>query len=263
MTSELSLPAFPDWRAQPRLVDGDLSFEPVGPLSHVPPVAHRAEWRTVDGGLAWAAQDLVWVVDAGVSIATRQVIHLGEFEREDFSGSLVLLGRVADSRPQVGPFGGGGALVEATSGEQLSLKGAGTPVSPGLGCASLGTPCPLTDGELTPISVGGASALTLQLARPVVVSAIVLRGLELEVPLVVGELIGADGGQFVSRFVGMGEWRGPRFVAPDDGGTEFTIRYEPQFVTMSFDAGEPASAVRVVIPFNGGLSRISEISVFE
>ena len=257
--AETNLPPFPDWRAQPSIEGGVLRFEPIAANG----AAHRVEWSTADGGLAWAANDRSSVLAGGEPDAAVQAFKLDEAVLEDFSGTLVMSGQVTSPAERLGPLESGGVTIEAVSGQTLSLAGTRVSISRGLPCPPLGDPCPLTDGALTPISVGGLSELTLELGRPVIVSAIVLRGLELEVNLVGGTLIGVDGGAIASQLVSLSGWRGLRFVAATDGGEELSIAYEPQFVVMSFDGGAPARSVTVSLPFNGGQSRIAELSVFE
>ena len=257
--AETSLPPFPDWRAQPSLSGGVLRFEPLAPSG----AAHRVEWTTADGGLAWAANDRSSVLAGGMPDAAVQDLVLDEAVLEDFSGTLVMSAQVTSPGERLGPLERGGVTIEAVSGETLSLTGARVPISRGLPCPELGSPCPLTDGELTPVSVGSQSELTLQLGRPVVVSAIVLRGLELEANVAGVTLVGVDGGAFDAQLIPLSGWRGLRFVAAADGGAALSLHYEPQFAIVPLKAGPPLSAVTISFPFNGGLSRISELSVFE
>lgn len=267
---EVSLPTFPDWRAQPSRVDGVLHFEPAAPL---PPeesfegdqLVHRAEWYTEDGGLAWVADDRVSTSVDGAPVPTRQAMVFDELVLENFSGLVTLRARLTTTEEVVGPFGAGATTVELHSGDRLRLVGLRQPASRGFECPAVGTPCPLTDGDLTPVDAG-TLVVQLTLPMPKMISSVVVRGAETQSLGL--QLVADDGGllplvlpEVFSTSMWNGGLQNVVGVPQPDGGVEFESRSDPRFVALRFDAGIPVSEVRVGFP--GGVSRISEISLVE
>lgn len=279
LDSELSLPTFPDWRASPARVDGVIQFEPAAPLPaeetfEGDQLVHRAEWFTADGGLAWVAEDRFLGPDrlGGCCLPARQPMGLNDFVLEDFSGALRLSARITEVSESVGPFGGSATSIEVSSGQTLALTGARVPVSRGLPCPALGSPCPLTDGELTSVDAGGAQGVSLTLATPVPLSAVVVRGLvsssvEAGPSLMAVLLLSADGGMLplVQLPLSPSLWNGgaPTFVRRPrrDGGFEYEAQAEARYLVIPLDGGVPIGSVFVGIA--GGMARISEVSLFE
>jgi len=279
LSGEESLPPFPDWRAQPSRVDGVLRFEPVTPLPAVESfegdqVAHRAEWRTEDGGLAWAADDLVGGFDATsmALVPLRQPLGFGDAALEDFSGTVVMHARTTVVGTEEGPFGNRNVrTLELQSGDTLPLAGTRTPISRGLPCPEFGSPCPLTDGLLSSVDAGNTGGPTtvmiFTLPAPTVLSELVLRGVETDALLMGVQLLDADGGtlSLVQHELPSSLWNAsvPSFVLRPsrDGGVEFAPRSDPRFVSVPLDAGVPVSALR--IGFAGGVDSVSELSLFE
>lgn len=279
LSGEESLPPFPDWRAQPRRVDGVLLFEPVRPLPEVESfetdqLAHRAEWRTADGGLAWAADDLVTGFDADTMalVPLRRPLGFTDAALEDFSGTVVLHARTTIVAAEETAFGNRSAhTLELQSGQTLPLAGQRTPFSRGLSCPPQADPCPLTDGALTPVDAGNSlgtnTVLTFTLPAPALLSELVLRGVETDALLMGVQLLDADGGTLwlVQHELPTSLWNAglPSFVLRPsrDGGVEFSPRSAPHFISVPLDAGVPVSEVRV--GFAGGVESLSELSLFE
>ena len=279
ISGEETLPAFPDWRAQPSRVDGVLRFEPVQPLPAVesfegPQLAHRAQWHTEDGGLAWAADDLVSAFDPVTMslVPTRAPLQVDDFALEDFSGTAVLHARLTIIGTEENVFGNRSAhTLELKSGDTLALAGHRAPISRGISCAPYADPCPLTDGALTPVDAGvitGTNSLmTFTLPAPTVLTAIVLRSVETDTLLMGVQLLDADGGALalVQQELPSSLWNAsvPSFMVRQrsDGGVEFAPRADPHFITIALDAGVSVSAVR--IGFAGGVESWSEVSFFE
>jgi hypothetical protein len=134
---------------------------------------------TTDGGTAWVVDDRFLSSENGT--LERLPMTLDDFALEDFSGAVRLSGQLTSVQASLGPFGGSSSDIEALSGERLPLTGTRVPLSRGLACPSLGTPCPLTDGDLTAADAGGAQALTLTLPTPTPLSAVVVRAADLDV----------------------------------------------------------------------------------
>ena len=269
--SEVTLPAFPDWRAQPTRSDGVLHFEPAAPLPDEgfegDQLAHRSEWITADGGVAWAADDRVLAFDPvtmGVSPA-RLPMAMDELALEDFAGSVRFNARLTRPGENTRPFGTSATTIEVRSGQTLPLAGTRMPLSRGMACAGLGNPCPLTDGDLTPIDAG-MQLFSFTFPTPTRVSAVVVRGVETESLLMAVLLAQPDGGppRVVQYALPTSLWNAgvTSFVLKPqpDGGVEFSPKSDPRFFIVAFDAGEPVSAVTV--GFAAGVDRISEISIF-
>ena len=117
---------------------------------------HRSEWITADGGVAWAADDRVLALDpVNISVSpARQPMAMEDPALEDFAGSVRFNARLTKPGEDSGPFGTSASTIEVRSGQTLPLAGARTPLSRGMACAGFGNPCPLTDGDLTPIDAG-------------------------------------------------------------------------------------------------------------
>ena len=276
--AELNLPPFPDWRAQPTRVDGVLHFEPLAPLPaeeslEGDQLAHRAEWVTEDGGLAWLADDRFLSADGPTPL--RQAMPFEDVVLEDFTGTVQLTARLTSVSTSVGPFGGSSSTIEVRSGQTLHFAGTRTPVSRGLPCPTLGTPCPLTDGDLTPADAG-VQVVTLALPTPAALSAVVVRGASAGgfatgSGLMAVLLKDADGGllSVVQQPLPLSLWNGgaPTMVRRPrrDGGmvdvnAGVEVESEPRYVVIPLDGGVVGS---VSVGMAGGVDRISEVSLFE
>ena len=275
---EVTLPPFPDWRAQPTRAEGALRFEPMAPLPETeetfdgPQLVHRAEWFTEDGGLAWVADDRVLAFDPltnGVAPA-RQPMLMDDLALEDFAGSVTMSARLTNPGEQMGPFDSNSTSIEVRSGQRLQLSGGRRPISRGLGCPPYAAPCPLTDGDLSPVDAG-VQLFRFTFQTPTRVSSVVVRGAETE-SLLMGVIFGElDGGldagppRFVQHVMATSLWNAnvPTFVVKmqPDGGVEFSPKSDPHFFTLTFDAGAPVSSLTV--GFASGVDRIAEISLFE
>ena len=279
---ETQLPTLLDWRAALWLDGGVLHFDPPVPWpDDGPPIqmsdgwhlgvqlTHREQLVTADGGIAWQAEDRFQIPDAssefeGYPLYAREPLVLDELRLEDFDGTLSLIAHL-DSE-QDGPLLSGGPFpARMRAGEQLALRGTRVPLSRGLGCPELATPCPLTDGELTAVDAGMIDEVSLNLATPAIVSAVVIRGAWVADDLIRVVLAQDDGGlavEFEGR-VPKGDraafgFESSSYVRIQDGGyPQFRLTY----LVIPLDAGVPTS--RVTLQFPSGLARIQEVSVFE
>ena len=273
---EVTLPPFTDWRAQPTRVDGVLRFEPVAPLPEFESfegdqLVHRAEWRTADGGLAWAADDRVmgFDLDGGNVLPERQPMPFDDEVLEDFSGVVTLFARLTVEGRDDGPFSTSPTTIELRSGDTLALSGSRPSLSRGLPCIELGAPCPLTDGSLGSIDGGAFSQpIIFELPAPTTFSTVVVRGVETQAQLMGMQLVTADGGTLpiVQKILPTSLWNAgvPGFVVRPlaDGGLEFGPRSDPRFFTVKFDAGVPVREVRM--GFAGDtVGQLNELSLFE
>ena len=270
LDAEITLLPFPDWRAQPHREDGVVRFEPMAPLPaeetlEGDQLVHRGEFVTDDGGTAWVMDDRFISPETGMLV--RLPMSLDDFALEDFSGAVHLEAQQSAVSADLGPFGGSASNLEARSGETLALVGNRVPVSRGLPCPGLGSPCPLTDGDLTSADPGIAQSLTLTLATPVPLSAVVVRGAETDALLVGVLLKDADGGALplVQFVLPTSTWNGgtPAFMRRPrrDGGFDLQQQFTQRYFVINLDAGVPISSVTVGFP--GGVSSIAELSLFE
>ncbi|MDP3153367.1 MAG: hypothetical protein Q8N23_11885 [Archangium sp.] len=272
LSSEVTLPPFPDWRAAPSRVDGVLRFEPFAPLPveerfEGDQVVHRAEWITADGGLAWVVDDRVMALNPVTNeVAPARVpMAFDDFALEDFSGSVAINARFTITEED-GPFGSNSTTLEARSGQTLQVAGARAPFSRGLECPVFGTPCYLTDGDLSAVDAGNTNGLIFAFAAPTSVSAVVLRGVETEASLMALQLTDEDGGTvLVQQVLPTSLWSGavPNFTLRPlpDGGLEFGPKADARFVTIRVDAGVLVEQVQ--FGFVSPVARAGEISVFE
>ena len=225
--------------------------------------------RHEDGGIAWQADDRLQIPDAnpeypGSYELAREPLVMDELRLEDFDGTLSLTAYLVDPA-QAGSFFSSGSLPSRMrAGERLVLRGTRVPLSRGLQCPELASPCPLTDGEVTEVDAGMINEVSLNLPTPAFVSAVVIRG-----GWVAGELIrvvlaqedGGIGGEFEGTvlrgdFAAFG-FGGEQVRLPDGGYAQLRLAY----MVIPLDAGTPAS--RVTLQFPAGLARIKEVSVFE
>lgn len=276
LSGEITLPPFPDWRARPAREDGVLRFEPAAPLPETETfegdqVVHRAEWRTADGGLAWAAEDRVmgFDLDGGQVVPQRQPMEFDDYALEDFSGVVSLFARLSVEGRRDGHFSSASSTLELRSGDTLAVSGNRAPVSRGLSCIDVAVPCPLTDGRLAGVD-GGAlgQPIILELPAPTLLSAVVVRGVETQAQLMGMQLVVADGGTLplVQKVLPTSLWNAgvPGFVVRPlaDGGVEFGPRAESRFFTVRLDAGVPVREVRM--GFAGDtVGQLNELSLFE
>lgn len=274
LNGEVTLLPFPDWRAAPSRVDGVLRFEPFAPIPmeesfEGDQLVHRAQWLTADGGVAWVVDDRVMVFNpmTNETTPTRQPMDFDDYALEDLSGAVTLSARFTVTEASEGPFGSNSTTLEARSGQTLQVSGNRTPFSRGLECPPLGTPCFLTDGDLSPADAGGGQAVIFTLPAPNSVSAVVVRGAETDALLMGLQLIDVDGGTLplVQQLLPTSLWNAgvPNFTLRPlpDGGLEFGPKADARFVTITFDAGVPLKEVR--IGFANGVQRVGEISLFE
>lgn len=269
-----------DWRAAPRIDGGVLQFEPPVPFPEERSgelidgvwhlgvhLTHRAQVLTADGGLAWQADDRFQLPDASYAFA-REPLVVDAARLEDFDGTLRLSATLIDADQRPSGIGSlqGASPVELQAGQQVPLRGALVPVSRGLGCPRFATPCPLTDGDLTVVDAGLATEVELELARPAVVSSVVLRGARVINGLIRTVVAEADGGVVLdvtvtvpeSSYSAFDPTRSSPFVNLADGGYGI-IRLG--YVVIPLDAGAPAG--RVTLQFPDGLVSIQEVSLFE
>lgn len=258
-----------DWRAHPRLDGGVLEFDPPIPVQaftdpNLPTLAtlhQRATIRSADGGLIWLADDLYYVdTDGGLGLDRRPMV-IDEVRVEDFAGVVTLTAKIDEQGDPNSLFGSTGTSTTLRSAQTLAVQGAQVPLSRGLPCAIVGTPCPLTDGDLTAVAMAqSVGELTFDLPQPTVLRAVVLRNVELDMPSVMIDLIAEDGGstqQVEALLPSESQTREsvPRLL--DDGGVDFT-QGVAFFTVIAIDAGVPTSSVRLTF---GGLTRASEISI--
>jgi len=260
-----------DWRAAPEVVDEVLRFEPPIPWpddaaardgSVVAQLDHQVVLLSGDGGVVWKAGDRV-------AVAVREALRLDGPRLEDFSGTASL--RALLWEPVDQPQGPGNlqawSTTELRAGQTVAFAGRRVPVSRGLPCPEVATPCPLTDGDLTVVDVGGLSGVTLALGAPATLSAVVLRGVSsgsLDVAVLLGQV---DGGQLpptsyqlvLSAFDPVNQDWTPVWV--DGGWVSPEVRAQGLYSVLALDAGVPVA--RVTLWFPGGLQRIAEVSLFE
>lgn len=272
---ETTVATLSDWRAEPRLENGMLVFEPPVPLPdefvpaptpeqpspRVTQLNHRAQVVTGDGRVVWQVDDRFTV--PLTSRHFREPMIIDGVRLEDFAGEVVLR---ADLLPaDLMSLGLGGTTrvepVELVSGTRLAVSGAQVPVSRGLPCPPFAAPCPLTDGDLTVVDGHAAQAVNFALPARPTLSAIVLRGLEAGNANVGVQLMLEDGGvAALSGYVPMNSafkenWVGQQVFLPDGGSAA-----KPAYVAIAVDAGV---VLGVTLQFPEGLTRIQEVSLFE
>ena len=149
----------------------------------------------------------------------------------------------------------------------MALRGTRVPLSRGLGCPELASPCPLTDGELTDVDAGLIDKVSFNLAAPSILAAVVIRGAWVAddlIRVVLAKDDGGIGGEFEGRVpkcdrsafpISTG---GAPYVRTHDGGF---AQLKLTYMVIALDAGTPTS--RVTIQFPEGLARIKEVSLFE
>jgi hypothetical protein len=275
---ERQLPPLLDWRAAPRLDGGVLHFDPPVPWPDEGAtgiqLTHRVQVVTTDGGLAWQAVDRLQLRDTGagpdgVTQYAREPLVVDALRLEDFEGTLSLSASLFDPDQETPILASEPLPARMRAAERLALRGTRVPLSRGLGCPELATPCPLTDGELTEVDAGMINEVSFNLPAPANVSAVVLRGAWVADEVLRVVLAQDDGGiaGVFERAVPRGDpaafpLGGPFPSAPyvriqDGGYAELRLTY----LIIPLDAGVPTS--RVTLQFPAGLARIKEVSIFE
>lgn len=163
-----------------------------------------------------------------------------------------------DTFAQVGAVPSGGDLV----------SGGVPPASRGAGCPAVATPCPLTDGRVTAVPLG-ADRVTLELAAPIIVRRVVVRGASPDVwP---GTLTLRDPATNERRTIGVAVRSGPGgisfWLAADGGLGGYLLSFYPDagagaFFSEAVDPPLPASR-RYEVIFPQPLTALSELSLFE
>ncbi|MFZ5440098.1 MAG: hypothetical protein ACOZQL_08820 [Myxococcota bacterium] len=148
-----------------------------------------------------------------------------------------------------------------TADRTFTLRGGGVPLSRGLPCPELGSPCPLTDGQLDAVDAGLRASIALDLGATQRVQAVVVRGAEMVGASIALRLETDDGGTAFERTLlnerpTFGD-TAPSFVRLPDAGYSYLWT---AFVVLDADGG--VDARRVVVTFGEGLSQIEELSVF-
>ncbi len=256
-----------DWRAEPRLENGTLFFEPPVPLpDEFAPVPtqlnHRAQVVTGDGRVVWQVDDRFR--EPVSSRYFREPMIIDGVRLEDFAGEVVLRAELHPADLMSSGLGGTNrvAPVELMSGTRLAVSGAQTPVSRGLPCPPFAAPCPLSDGDLTAVDGHAAQAVSFELPARPTLSAIVLRGLEAGNANVGVQLMLEDGGVatlsgYVPTNSAFGESSMAAPLVLPDGGLTIS---NPAYVAIAVDAGV---VLGVTLHFPEGLTRIQEVSLFE
>lgn len=271
--SEVNLPAFTDWRAAPRLEGGLFRFEPVTDLVEAEDagqlIGHRLELLTTDGGLAWRAEDMV---TDPVGQFFRTTLRFDDARLEDFSGALRLTALVPGVRSDAPVFGEDSSAVWLQAAETVALTGTQVPLSRGLPCDSVATPCPLTDGDLAQVELGVRQSLSFEFPSEVDAGTLVLRGLQTLSPTFGVQFFAADGGR-VQALSFAGPLDELEVLAPfgliesnsvtvrplRDGGVmlgDVPARYVALPVTPV------APITRVVLRFSAGVQELAEFSVY-
>ncbi|MFT3839204.1 MAG: hypothetical protein QM723_19640 [Myxococcaceae bacterium] len=148
----------------------------------------------------------------------------------------------------------------------LKVKHTGVPLTRGLSCAPLASPCPLTDGVLDPIDFdAGVNGFVFDLRSPSKVEWIVLRDANVDLASLTPQLdLMDDAGTVIESLQ-------PQEIPPDDDLGVYLLDWRkfangPQVLTSapivqwSVDGGVPASSVRLT--FGAPVTRASELSLF-
>ena len=271
INGEITTATLREWRTGLFADGGVLQFSPPLPLADAEDagfhISHRAQFEQADGGLVWQVDDDFSSFANHTS--DRRPMEFDSLRVEDFSGTLQLTAVVFEPAPpsDLGPFGNDGYWpVWLAAAATLPVTGGPGPLSRGLPCADLGSPCPLTDGSLESIDLAGRLSLSLQLPGATSVSAVVLRALEAPSLRIDVELFDADGGQVqaVQEQLPLG-WIDQLFFTtpsrpPVDGGFIDVLAPPVTWAVIHLDAGVPVKTVTLRFPL--GVERCAEISLY-
>ncbi len=272
ITDNVDVGTLTDWVANLSLDGGVVVFDPLNPL---PPLVdpndaaaeqldHRLRATTTDGGVVWLDDDRPDTWDGGP--ASRHPLRFAAFEMEDFTGQYTLTMRAA-SAINSSFFAPMRSVVFTRAAEVPPFTGTLVPVSRGLECPPLRSPCPLTDGLLVSTQFEGVPEFSIALPVATPLEAVVLRGVEtrpnddnlrevrLELSLGDGGLTTIDVLDAFSVYSSQNSILG----VLDDGGIDYQVGFEIYRV-IPVDEPEAISSVRVIFP--GELQRASEVSLF-
>lgn len=265
---EVTLATLRDWHSGLFVDGGVLQFSPPLPLAEAKDagviISHRAQFETTTGELAWQADDDFSPV--GGPRIERRALEFDSRRAEAFSGAVKLTALVFEPVPpsNLRPFRNAGSWpLWLSAADTLAVSGGPISLSRGLPCPDVGTPCPLTDGLLTSIDLGGRRSLSFELQDATAVSAIVVRGLQAQGPMVGVALFDADGGQVQEvgselpvSWVDQLFARGPSQVI----GTLDASDPPVTWTVIHLDAGVPVKTVTLRFP--SGVKRCAEVSLF-
>jgi hypothetical protein len=276
ITQQLTLPPLRDWHANVVLDGGVLQFDPAiaypddvsldgGPLTTLD---HRAELLTDTGTIIWRTDDWFPNPDGGVNL--REPMVFDELRLEDFVAKVHLSARLVEPDPPTLDIAARTtSTTNLRAGQLVPLTGIRVPLSRGLPCPELATPCPLTDGDAAYFTLS-TTTLTLVLPTPAPLTAIVLRGVETASPVVGLVLTQDDGGvQHLShqlplsvedlRAAGGGGGGPPR--RRDGGVPTMTLPAITTWSVVRLDGG--ANISRVELGFPEPVTKVGEISLFQ
>ncbi len=231
-------------------------------------VAHRLVLETDDGGIAWAADDLVRFRSPTTQLppTTRLALRDDLAAWNEFAGTLTVKAQYFDrpsSSLDVVNVDLDGTVVEVHARHRVAFDGGFVPPSRGVECPPLASPCALTDGVLESFWIQEPS-FTLKFDAPRSVHRAVLRGVyQQQATQLSGEL--EDGGVVdlgiapVSSRVFEVPWRPFPLPRPQgDGGVLFVP--SPEFIIVDLDAGAPLRSVTFTSSSRWGV--LSEVSVW-
>jgi hypothetical protein len=222
-------------------------------VRQVPEPLHRVSF-TVGGDVAWVETNPA---------------RFGPEILEDFAGELAIeaqqlrcgkqiLGLPPSEYSAVLPVGW-------TSTERVSAAGHLAPVSRGASCVNVGTPCPFSDGKLTPfVFRTGGQGVSLTLDKPRPIREVILRRVVTsDVTLATVSVIDELGAVMPHEFpIARSAWPSDVLygVADIDGKQ---IAY-PTPIYLRFTLPEPiVLATRIDVMLDSGIDEISEVSLFE
>lgn len=267
VVGELTLPTFPDWHAN---FSRDTRLFSFAPAQALPPeqspvlLVHRLEVHTLDGGLAWRADDVVLDPDTGAPL--RVELRADRLALEEFTGRASLQARwlppealTVDSFAEALPL-----AMRLNAPETVELQTTVLPWSWKAGCSAVAEPCPLTDHLLEPVELGGVEPVRVDFLGSVVPVAIVLRGYVSAATSLTITLI--DENRYRHTFehqLRSSLWaNGLELVTTTlaDGGHVSTVQPEPRFTVIPLFVSYAVETV--IITFPGGVERMSELSIY-
>lgn len=223
----------------------------------------------VDGGVWWDA--VFELTDAGTGRVAQAIPPQW---LEDRKGTLRLeagavgsvmvaqsLGLTLDLEPTRARLARFGALAET----RVELEGQLTPQSRGAACPGFPSPCPLTDGDPSPVSMDGGTVIELELAAPAVVRTVVVRALRyVPMPLKLSflQLVDRESGErrMIAGFGADGGLVGP----PGEGLPTYGMPLFSELdghLLLGVDPPLPASA-RYQLVFALPVEQLAEVSLF-
>jgi hypothetical protein len=234
-----------DWASTPTRIARGVEVEAPGALERVEWLAFRVEVTVATGVIGWR-QDFPVHVAALPEPNTRIPIPVVEHALDELDGFATVTVTLTETKREP---------VTLRLPTQLAVQPAQPPISRGLSCPEVASPCPLTDGALERV-VLPTSEVTLVLPSPTPLSMVLLRGLSTSENVIRVEITRTSGP--VARLSQALPTPQLEDVVRPDGDVETEL--SSLFVGIPIESGPPVMQVRLKL--GSPSASVAEVSLY-